>query len=166
MKLSSVRTILQALNASGVRFLIAGGLAVNAHGFHRFTKDLDLVVDLTPTNIRALFSALDGIGYHPAVPISAEQFADSDLRSRLIEEKGMQVLQFWSDAHRETAVDVFVSEPFPFGEEYERAVVKEFTGTNPVRIVALPTLIRMKEEAGRPEDRIDSENLRRRLEGS
>lgn len=33
-----------------------------------------------------------------------------------------------------------------------------------VRFVSMPTLIRMKEAAGRPQDRIDIEHLRMRLE--
>jgi hypothetical protein len=51
-----------------------------------------------------------------------EQFSNSELRQRWIRDKGMQVLQFWSDAHRETSVDVFVTEPFAFDEEYARAI--------------------------------------------
>jgi predicted nucleotidyltransferase len=46
VKLDSVRTVFQALDAAGVRFLVAGGLAVNVYGVHRFTKDIDLVIDL------------------------------------------------------------------------------------------------------------------------
>ena len=34
-----------------MRYLVAGGLAVNAHGFLRFTKDVDLVIELVPDNI-------------------------------------------------------------------------------------------------------------------
>jgi hypothetical protein len=37
----------------------------------------------------------------------------------------MQVLRFWSDAHRETSVDVFVSEPFAFDAEALLAVNAE-----------------------------------------
>ena len=76
----------------------------------------------------------------------------------------MQVLQFWSDAHRETPVDMFVSEPFSFDEEYEHALVKPLYGATPVRFVSIPALIRMKEAAGRTQDRIDIEHLRMRLE--
>ena len=53
------------------------------------------------------------------VPITAEQFADAALRESWIRDKGMQVLQFWSDQHIETPVYSFVTEPFPFEEEYE-----------------------------------------------
>jgi hypothetical protein len=77
----------------------------------------------------------------------------------------MQVLQFWSDAHRETPIDVFVREPFPFEEEYARALVKPLYGEIEVRFVSLVTLIRMKEAVGRAQDRIDVEQLRMKLEG-
>ncbi len=33
MKLASFEAIVRSLNAAGVRYLIAGGLAVNAHGY-------------------------------------------------------------------------------------------------------------------------------------
>ena len=164
MKLDSVRGILEALDATGVRFLIAGGLAVNAHGYHRFTKDVDLVVQLTEENVTALFTALGPLGYRPSVPISREQFGDPDLRERMLREKGMQVLQFWSDDHRETPIDVFVREPFDFETEYERAVSKEFAGVGLVRVVSIPTLIEMKEQVGRPQDLLDVDHLRLRLE--
>jgi len=140
-----------------------GGLAVNAHGYLRFTKDVNLVVQLVPANAKAAFAALAAIGYRPAVPVTAEQFADAKLRDTWISEKGMQVLQFWSDSHRETPVDMFVREPFRFDEEYARALVKPL-GAVPVRFVSIPTLIEMKTAAGRTQDMIDIEYLKIRLE--
>jgi len=93
------------------------------------------------------------------VPITAAQFANAGLREGWIRDKGMQVLQFWSDLHRETPVDLFVREPFVFDEEYQLALIKPL-GSIPVRIVSIPALIRMKEEADRPQDRIDIDQLR------
>lgn len=164
MKLASFEALVAALQNAGVRYLVAGGLAVNAHGYLRFTKDVDLVVQLIPETIEAAFAALASLGYQPIVPITAAQFANAPLREGWIRDKGMQVLQFWSDQHRETPVDVFVTEPFPFDDEYKNALVKPLNGTIPVRVVSIPTLIRMKEVAGRPQDRIDIEHLRMRLE--
>lgn len=46
MKLSSLEAIVTALQASEVRYLIVGGLAVAAHGHGRATFDIDLVVQL------------------------------------------------------------------------------------------------------------------------
>lgn len=164
MKLASFEAIVRALEGAGVRYLVAGGLAVGAHGYMRFTKDADIVIQLLPENIQRAFAALGALGYRPLVPITGEQFANAAQRESWIRDKGMQVLQFWSDAHRETPVDLFVSEPFNFDEEYGRALVKPLYATIPVRFVSIPTLIRMKEAAGRPQDRVDIEHLRMRLE--
>ena len=40
MKLASLEAIARALNDASVPFLIAGGVAVNAHGYGRLTQDL------------------------------------------------------------------------------------------------------------------------------
>ena len=164
MKLNSAEQIFRALNAAGVQYLVAGGLAVNAHGYLRFTKDVDFVVRLSPENIQQAFAALDTLGYRPNVPVTGEQFADPVQRQSWIDDKGMQVLQLWSDEHRETPIDIFVTEPFPFEEEYQRALVKPLYGEIEVRFVSIPTLIRMKQLADRPQDHIDIDNLRRILE--
>lgn len=77
----------------------------------------NLVVRLSREDVLGAFRALESIDYHPLVPISAEDFADSELRERWRTEKGMRVLKFWSDRHRETPLDVFVYEPFDFALE-------------------------------------------------
>lgn len=162
MKLASFDALATALEAAGVRYLVAGGLAVGAHGYLRFTKDVDIVVQLVPANIERTFTALASLGYRPIVPITMMQFSNSELRQSWVRDKGMQVLQFWSDAHRETSVDVFVTEPFPFDEEYARALVTPLHDSLSIRFISLPTLIRMKKEANRPQDRADVEQLQAR----
>ena len=163
MKLASFAALVSALHQAGVRYLIAGGLAVNAHGYLRFTKDVDVVVQLVPGNIERAFAVLGDLGYRPLVPVTAAQFADAPTREKWIRDKGMQVLQFWSDVHRETPVDMFVHEPFEFENEYRRSLAKPL-GRIEVRFVTIPTLIRMKQAADRQQDRIDIEYLRKRLE--
>jgi len=59
-------------------------------------------------------------------------------------------------------VDVFVTEPFAFDEEYARALVTPLHDKLSIRFVSLATLIRMKEEANRPQDLADIEQLRAR----
>jgi len=160
MKAASFEAIARALQGAAVRYLVAGGLAVNIHGYLRFTKDVDLVVQLDPDNVRRALAAL---GFRPAIPVRAEQFADPVQRETWARDKGMQVFQLWSDQHPETPIDVFVTEPFDFDQEYAQAVVKPLRDDLPVRFVTIPTLIRMKEIADRPQDRIDIEHLRVRI---
>jgi hypothetical protein len=159
MRLGSFQAIVRALNGAGVRYLVAGGLAVNAHGFLRMTKDADLVIALDPENIRATFTALAALGYQPLVPLTSDQFASSELREKLSREKEMKVLQFFSDAHRQTPIDVFVSEPFDFHHEYQRAHVRTLDDAGDVPFVSLDTLLRMKREVARAQDLIDVEQL-------
>ncbi|MEX2220064.1 MAG: hypothetical protein WD749_15035 [Phycisphaerales bacterium] len=160
MKRETVEQVTRALNAAGVPYLAVGGLAVIAHGYGRTTRDIDLVIRLQPAVIEAAFKALAALGYHPRVPITAEGFADPGQRARWIAEKGMRVLSFASDQHPGTAVDVFVTEPFDFQEELGRAMTVHLAPGVPMRIVHLETLLRLKREAGRPQDLADIAELR------
>jgi hypothetical protein len=159
VKLASFEAIVRALNEAGVRYVIADGLAVNAHGYLRFTKDADFVIQLIPDNIKRAFAALGILGYKPLAPVTADQFADKATREAWIREKNMQVLQLWSDRHRETSIDLFVYEPFDFDEEYANALIKPLYGSIEVRFVGIPTLIKMKEAAGRDQDRMGLLNI-------
>lgn len=151
---------MKALNDAGARYIVVGGLAVNAHGYQRLTHDVDFVIQLQPENIRAAFSALEPLGYRPTVPVSGEQFADADQRQSWIEDKGMRVLNLYSDQHRDTPLDLFVSEPFDFEREYAQAMRAEITPGLEARFANIPALIKMKEEAGRERDHDDIQHLR------
>jgi len=159
MKLAAFEAVAKALHAAEVRYLVAGGLAVNAHGYIRLTVDIDLVVALDAENIRRAFRALADIDYRPTVPIRAEGFADASQRERWREEKGMKVLNFFSDSFPGTSVDVFVYEPFVFSQEYGAALQGELLPGVVTRFVSIPTLIRMKQVAGRPRDLDDIQHL-------
>ena len=115
---------------------------------------------LDSSTIHNAFRALSSLGYHPVVPVTAEGFADREQRERWIIEKEMRVLNFHSDQHWETPIDVFVTEPFDFAAEHAAAVVDEVAPGVPIRIVRLETLLRLKEEAGRPQDLADIAELR------
>jgi hypothetical protein len=160
MKLTSFAAIIRALNTAKVRHIVVGGLAVNAHGYARFTNDVDLVIQLTETDILATFKALGRLGYKPAAPVTAGEFADPANRRRWAKTRNMTVLQMWSDRHRETPVDIFASEPFDFAAEYKAALVDRLSPKLPVRFASLKALIKLKAKANRPEDRIDIANLK------
>jgi hypothetical protein len=65
MRLRSFEAVATALEAAAVRYLVAGGLAVNAHGYLRFTKDVDVVIQLEPDNLRRALAAVAALGYRP-----------------------------------------------------------------------------------------------------
>lgn len=138
-------------------------MAVNVHDYLRFTKDVDLVVELVPENIERAFAAMQTLDYRPLVPVTAQQFADERQRDSWIVDKGMTVLNFRNNLHRETPLYMFVSTPFDFKREYRSALVKPLGPVN-VRFVSIPTLIDMKKIAGRTQDLIDIEYMQMRLD--
>lgn len=160
MRFADFDVVSGALDAAGVRYLVAGGLAVGAHGYLRYTKDADLVIELVPENILAAFTALGRMGYRPVAPLTAAEFADPDTRRGWIRDKGMKVVQLCSDKHREMPIDVFAEYSFDFSSEYERALRKTRPDGGIVRFVGLQTLMGMKRAAGRPQDLADLDNLR------
>jgi len=48
---------LKALNANEVEYMLIGGYAVIAHGYHRTTGDMDIWVNKTSENYQKLLSA-------------------------------------------------------------------------------------------------------------
>jgi hypothetical protein len=161
MEVRSVEAIVRALDSANVQYLIVGGLAVNAHGYERLTRDVDLVIGLEPANIVRGLHALQNIGYVLSVPVTVEEFADRMKRDRWRREKNMVVLKLWSDVHRRTPVDVFTSEPFDFAQEFAAAKRLSVAPGLDAPVVSYPVLLAMKQSAGREKDLLDIQALRK-----
>lgn len=159
MKLSTLETVFNALNQANIHYLVAGGIAVNIHGYQRMTADLDLVIQLNSSNIINAMNCLNKLGYQPLVPVTATDFADPEKRKNWIETKHMQVLSLQSQQFSETTIDIFVTEPFNFDEAYKSATTADLAPDINFKLVNIPTLIKMKQEAGRAKDLDDIEHL-------
>ena len=57
------REFLRSLNREGVKYLVVGGIAVNYHGYHRSTNDLDVWVGCSRANEERLARALLDFGF-------------------------------------------------------------------------------------------------------
>lgn len=159
MEKHSVEAIVSALNQERVRYLIAGGLAVIAHGHVRFTKDVDLILDLEPDNVRHAITALRSLGYRPLVPVPFEDFADGSKREKWIREKNALVFMAHSDEHPSARIDLFIQAPVDFEEAFRRAETMALSETVQATFVGIDDLIGMKKTAGRPVDLDDVEKL-------
>ena len=65
MERSSLEALFGALERAGARYLVAGGLAVLAHGFLRMTLDVDLVLDLAPPHPGPALAAFRALELRP-----------------------------------------------------------------------------------------------------
>lgn len=156
-------TIIGALERADVRYVVAGGFAVNLHGFLRFTKDLDLLIDLESEHAAHAMSVLGELGLQPRVPVPLAAFADPQKRDDWFENRNMLVFQLWDPKDPLCTVDVFIRNPIAFNELWARAEHVDLGATS-CRIAGIQDLIRMKTEAGRPQDLRDIQELRRIIE--
>ncbi len=134
---------------------------MNAHGYVRLTRDVDIVLALNPVNVAKGLTALLNAGYQMSIPATPGEFADPEIREEWRRSKQMIVLKLWSDKHRRTPIDIFVYEPFDFATERATATSLEVCPGVNAPVVSLNTLLQMKRTAGRPQDLIDVEELLR-----
>ena len=72
------RDLLELLNRHQVRYLVVGGFAVAVHGTPRYTKDLDIWVEVSPDNAARLVAVLAEFGF-ASLGLGAEDFLDPDV---------------------------------------------------------------------------------------
>jgi hypothetical protein len=159
MEVRTIERVIRALNEARVRYLVVGGLAVLAHGYVRFTADMDLVIDLRAENLHKALAVFHDLGYRPLAPVALEEFADPDIRQQWIDEKQMRVFTIFSSIDRDANLDLLVQSPFADDAAFDRSVAFEIAPGIAAPVVGLEDLIRMKAAAARPKDLLDLEYL-------
>lgn len=141
---SDFKDLLNIFNAHNVRYLIVGGYAVMKYSEPRYTKDLDIWIDATPKNARAVFQSLRDFGA-PLANITAADFA----------RKG-SVYQMGRPPAR---VDVLTSiEGVSFAAAWKRRVESDLGGAS-AHVISREDLIVNKRAVGRPQDLLDVRQL-------
>jgi predicted nucleotidyltransferase len=147
-----LRELLARLVASGVEFVVVGGLAVNAWGHVRGTRDLDMVPDPASANLERLGRVLVDLGGRVETPdgrlgpAAIATFLHAGDRTLVATELGpVDVLQGLPQIPR---YDVLAAD----------AVAVDL-GDFSVRVCSLEALLEMKRVAGREQDRADLEAL-------
>ena len=152
------KPIFRILNECGARYVVIGGVATILHGFLRFTKDLDVVVDLEPAAALRVIDALKAEGFMPHAPVNPEDFADRRIREAWTDEKGMMVFSMFDRERPWLTIDLFIRDRPGFEAFWARAETKHVDEI-PVRIASIEDLLAMKRAAGRSGDREDIERL-------
>ena len=72
------REFIQSLRDNDVRYLVVGGYAVALHGYPRYTKDMDIWIEMSQINAAKILLALDQFGFG-SMGFTAEDFLNSDV---------------------------------------------------------------------------------------
>lgn len=151
--------MLTVLAEHHVDFVIIGGFALSAHGVIRGTKDIDIVPDPLPGNLRRLAQALRALG---AEVMLADDFDPAEL-GLTPDEDGLALGGNWVLRTRLGRLDVMqdVNGMKSYETLHAGSVEREVTSVGSFRFSGLDDLIAMKVAAGRPQDEIDITSLER-----
>lgn len=130
--------ICRALNEAQARYLLVGGFAVIAHGAGRFTKDIDLLVEDSPDNVRRVKAGLAVLPDNAAADVG-----DEDVRQHTVVRVADEVVVDLMGR----ACGVSYDEAARDAETLERDGVA-------IPVASPRTLIRLKQTA-RPQDALD-----------
>lgn len=151
--------VINILNRHGIKYLVIGGVAVNAHGYSRITGDLDIMISFDKENMRRLSAAAKELGLIPRVPVQIEELSDPNRRDFWVKEKNMKVFSLIDPDDDFTIVDIMILKYIDFEEAYKNhKVIKDKNVTLPV--VSIDDLIRLKEMSGRGRDLVDIKALK------
>jgi predicted nucleotidyltransferase len=138
------KEFIQSLNDNHVRYLVIGGYAIALHGYPRYTKDIDIWIDMSPDNAANMVRALKQFGFG-SLGLKAADFLVPD-----------QIIQLGYPPNR---IDLMTTPP---GVDFEtcyasrvRVVIDDVT----VNFIDLENLKKSKKAAGRLQDLADLENL-------
>ncbi len=152
--------LLGALQRAGVRHIVVGGFAVNAHGYLRTSADLDIVPDPEWTNLERLAALLLELEARPA---DGGDFARNEMPADPTDPRDLARGGNFRLTTRVGALDVMqwlagVDAEDVYDELAAEAVSGEVAGV-PVEVCGLRHLRAMKAAAGRPRDLDDLANL-------
>ena len=138
------KEFLQSLNDNNVRYLVIGGYAMAFHGHPRYTKDLDIWIDLDQSNATKIVQALRDFGFS-SLNLEPTDFLEPDTTIQL----GYPPLR----------IDLLMGlKGAAFDDCFPHRKVETVEGIK-INIIDKLNLILLKREAGRPQDMADIENL-------
>jgi predicted nucleotidyltransferase len=139
------REFIASLNENNVRYLIVGGYAVGFHGYPRYTKDLDVWIEISSENAENVVKALNQFGFGSA-GFRAEDFINPD--------------EFTQLGYPPNRIDIITScEGVDFPSCYANKMQIEIDGLK-VNFIDYENLLKNKQTVGRPQDLADVSNLK------
>jgi hypothetical protein len=138
------KEFIELLNEHNVRYLVVGGYAVAFHGYPRYTKDLDVWIELSPENADNVLKALEEFGFG-SLGLKPEDFLESE-----------QIIQLGYPPNR---IDILTTlKEIKFKDCYKARVEVDIQGLK-INFIDLENLKHNKRATGRPQDLADAENL-------
>jgi predicted nucleotidyltransferase len=138
------KEFIQSLNDNQVRYLVIGGYAVALHGYPRYTKDIDIWIEMSSENATRMLQALEQFGF-ASLDLQLQDFMTPD-----------QVIQLGYPPSR---IDLLTTpDGVDFATCYATKIEIDIDGVL-VNFIDLDNLRINKKASGRLQDLADLENL-------
>ena len=138
------KEFIELLNEHSVKYLVVGGYAVAFHGYPRYTKDIDIWIELSLENADKILKALNEFGFG-SLDLTPDDFLESD-----------QIIQLGYPPNR---IDILTTlKDLKFEDCYNARVEVEILGLH-IHFIDIENLKKNKRATGRPQDLADAENL-------
>src|SRR5208283_4762989 len=118
--------ILRAFQKNKVKYVLVGGLAVNLQGAFRSTSDLDILVEMTDTNLAKIVKILKTKKYFVKQPVDPMGIADTDTRKDWIQNKNMKAFCFFKENGEQ--VDLIIDSPVKYAQAIKEVDVLHIDG--------------------------------------
>jgi hypothetical protein len=138
------KEFIQLLNENQVKYLVIGGYAVAIHGHPRYTKDIDIWIEISKENAEKLITALTQFGFG-SLGLTPQDFQSPD-----------QVIQLGYPPNR---IDLITT---PDGVDFQTCYnsrTEVLLSDIVVNFIDLDNLKKNKLASGRFQDLADLENL-------
>jgi len=139
------KEFIQSLNDNQVRYLVVGGYAVAFHGHPRYTKDIDIWVEMTQENAEKVIRSLDQFGFG-SLGLKDKDFLIPD-----------QIIQLGYPPCRIDLFNTLSGVDFPTC--YTSRMQIDIEGVK-VHFIDLENLKKNKQASGRHQDLADIESLK------
>ena len=151
--------ILREFQKQKVKYVLVGGIAFNLLGGERNTLDMDMLVEMTGSNLRKVVNILKKAGYHVKQPVDPIGIANDKTRKDWVKNKNMKAFNFYKDDKGYQEVDIVIDSPVSFKDADKDAVHATVKGIK-LSIISPDKFIKMKKHSGRDKDLRDIEELR------
>ncbi len=151
--------IFKKLNEKKVRYIVAGGIAVNLYGVPRMTYDIDLLLDLEDANVERFLRLVKGWGFRPNIPADIMDFAKKETREEWINNRNMKAFCLVNPEWAISEIDVVIDAPVDYNKVSKNINHVVLQGVS-VPLISKDDLIRMKQKTGRKQDEADIKYLK------
>lgn len=149
------------LYSNKVKYVLAGGYALNIYGINRTTYDIDIIVELSEQNLKKLIKVLKDLDMVSQLPVKIDDIKSKEIRNSWINERNMIVFSLYQKDKPYHVIDIFIKELLNFDGIYKRRKIIKY---NDFEIYAInkDDLINLKSIAGRKKDLNDIEELNKK----